>query len=121
MLLLVKPRVWAFAIVTALGSAVMLGVYLAILRSQGNDPVGWVIATLVWGIVLPLVGAAVPRLGPACFALCAIPLTALSLLGIFSIGLLIAPFAAVAWLGAGAAHSRTWLDNHRQWPPPTEP
>ncbi len=120
MLLLVKARVWAFAIVTALGSAVMLGVYLAILRSQGNDPVGWVIAILVWGVVLPIVGAAVPRLGPGCFVLCAIPLTVLSLLGIFSIGLLIAPFAVVAWLGAGAAHARTWLDHHPQWPPPAE-
>jgi len=108
----VKARVWAFAIATAVGSAGILVVYLAILRSQGNDPVGWVILLLLWGIVLPLVGAALPRLGPACFILCAIPLSVLSFLAMFSIGLLIAPFAVVAWLGLGAAHARLLLEPH---------
>jgi hypothetical protein len=108
-----KARVWAFAIATSVGSAASLGVYLAILQSQRNDPVGWVIMIFAWGAVLPLIGAALPRLGPACFVLCAVSLSVLSVLTGFSIGMLIAPFAVVAWLGLGAAHARVWLLDHQ--------
>jgi hypothetical protein len=45
--------------------------------------------------------------------LCAVPLSVLSFLTMFSIGLLIVPIAVVAWLGAGAAHARLFLEEHR--------
>lgn len=94
-----RVRTWSLAIATALGCAGVLTVYLLILANQGNSPVAWAVAILVVGAVLPLVGAAVPRARAGCFFVPAVLLTLLSVLAGFSIGLLLLPFAIVAWLG----------------------
>jgi hypothetical protein len=96
-------RMWLLALVTAIGSAGVLTLYLALINSQGNEPVPWAVAILALGIVLPLVGAALPRAGRVCFAVSGFFLTVLSVLAGLSIGLFLLPFALVAWIAFGFA------------------
>ena len=100
-----RARLWACGITVSVGSAALLGVYLAIIHNQGNKPVAWVIAILVAGAMLPLLGAAVPRLGVPCFLVAAVYLTVLTILGALSIGILVLPFTITAWVGSGIARS----------------
>jgi hypothetical protein len=95
----VTGRAWLAAGVVAAGGAAFLAVYLAVVTHQGNDPLPWVIAVIVIGGALPLLGCAVPAAAPVCFAASALMLTGMTLLAAFSIGLLLLPFAIVAWLG----------------------
>ena len=96
-------RAWLLAIGTATGSAGVLTLYVALIERQGNEPVPWAVAILALGIVLPLVGAALPRSGRVCFAVAGFLLTILSVLAGLSIGLFLLPFALVAWIGFGFA------------------
>jgi hypothetical protein len=94
---------WLLATATTIGSAGVLTLYLALIDGQGNRPVGWAVAILVLGMVLPLAGAAFPRAGRVCFAVCGSLLTILSVLAGLSIGLLLLPFALLAWVAFGYA------------------
>jgi hypothetical protein len=96
-------RMWLLAIGTAIGSAGVLTLYLAVIESQGNEPVAWAVAILTLGIVLPLLGAALPRAGRVCFAVSGFLLTVLSVLAALSIGLFLLPFALLAWVAFGFA------------------
>jgi hypothetical protein len=96
-------RIWLLAAVTAIGSAGVLTLYLALIERQGNQPVPWAVAILSIGIVLPLVGAAFPRTGRCCFAVSGFLLTVLSVLAGLSIGLFLLPFALLAWVAFGFA------------------
>ena len=96
-------RVWLLALGTAIGSAGVLTLYLALINSQGNEPVAWAVVILALGIVLPLIGAALPRAGRVCFAVSGFLLTVLSVLAGFSIGLFLLPFALLAWVAFGYA------------------
>jgi hypothetical protein len=102
----VKARLWLTATGTAIGSAGVLVLYLAIIASQGdNGPAAWAVAILVLGAVLPFVGIAVPRVRSICFAVPATLLTVLSILAALSIGIFIVPFAFLAWLGFASSTS----------------
>jgi hypothetical protein len=96
-------RMWLLAIATAIGSAGVLTLYLALIESQGNSPVPWAVAILALGIVLPLIGAAVPRTARVCFAVSGFLLMVLSVLAALSIGLFVLPFALLAWIAFGYA------------------
>jgi len=94
---------WLLAVGTSIGSAGVLALYLALINSQGNQSAPWAVAILALGIVLPLIGAALPRAGRVCFAVCGFLLTVLSVLAGLSIGFLLLPFALLAWIAFGFA------------------
>jgi hypothetical protein len=95
--------VWLAAVATTIGSAGVLTLYLVLVERQGSQPAPWAVAILALGMLLPLVGAALPRAGRVCFAVCGSLLTILSLIAGLSIGLLLLPFALVAWIAFGYA------------------
>jgi hypothetical protein len=98
-----RRRLWLLACATAIGSAAVLMLYLVLIDGQGNQPVPWAVAILVLGIVLPLAGAALPRAGRVCFGVAGLLLTLLSIVAGLSIGLLLLPFALLAWVAFGHA------------------
>jgi hypothetical protein len=79
--------------------------YLALIRSQGNAPAWWLIAVLV-AAAIPLVLAAAARpVRPALFA-ATLLLAGATLLGLLSIGLLLAPAVAAATAVTVRAYQR---------------
>jgi len=90
-------RIDLFAAVSAVLAVVMAGVYVGVMRDQGDDPLAWVVAVLVVGAVLAAYGAA--RWSPfrqVALAMAVLLLGALGLLAILSIGLPILAAAALA-------------------------
>jgi len=79
--------------------------YLALIHSQGNAPAWWLIAVLV-AAAIPLVLAAAARpVRPALFA-ATLLLAGATLLGLLSIGLLLAPAVAAATAVTVRAYQR---------------
>jgi hypothetical protein len=93
----------------ALGAAVWAagyaGIYIVIVRGQGNSPAWWYVALLAAGVVSLAVAAALRRpmaplvLGMACLGLAA-------LAGILSMGLLLVPGVVAAAVAAGRPAGR---------------
>ena len=86
-----------FAAAAAVIAAVMLGVYLAIMHSQGDDPLAWVLAALAGGTGLAAYGAGgrLPGRRVALGAATAV-LGVLGLLALLTIGLPILAAAGLA-------------------------
>jgi hypothetical protein len=79
-----RPAAAAVALITG----TMGVVYVLLMRSQGDDPLPWVLAVLCVAAVLAL-SAASPgaSLGPAALSVSGMLLILIGVLGIFSIGL----------------------------------
>ena len=86
---------------TAVLVVVVLGIYLALVRSQGGPPAVWFVSVLV--VVIAASGAAVAGRARPGMAISAILLGACVLLGVFSVGLLLVPALVTAILSAALA------------------
>jgi len=87
---------WPWSVAIAVGAAAILAFYLTIMAQQGNTPVWWVVGVFAFAGSLPLFGLLVPSFRRACFAISAVLLTILTVLGAFTIGIFIAPIAGLA-------------------------
>jgi hypothetical protein len=87
--------------VAALLAGAMLVVYIAVMQSQGDRPLLWVVAMLVCGAVLAVYGALVSSdRGRAPLLAAAVLLLPLGFLAIFSIGFPILIAGALALIAA---------------------
>lgn len=82
-------------------AAVLVG-YLAIMRSEDDDPAGWFVALLVALVVAALVGGlgAGAEWKRTLLGVAALVATAVGVVAIFSVGLPILVAAALLWLAA---------------------
>jgi len=90
---------WPWSVAIAVGTAAILASYLTIMAQQGNTPVWWVVGMFAFTGSLPLFGLVVPSIRRASFAISAVLLAILTVLGAFTIGIFIAPLAALAGVG----------------------
>jgi hypothetical protein len=113
----VRYRAWPWAVAVAGGSAAVLTTYLVVISRQGNSPVGWFVALLVYAGVLPLVGLSTRWTRRPSFLVSAVLLTILTILGMLSIGILILPVAITAWVAFAVIPSGSHPSG-REWAPP---
>jgi hypothetical protein len=91
------------AVLAAVLAAAVMGLYVSIMRQQGDDPPPWVLALFLVGVGAALVAAVRPTTPTALVALVVLGL--LALLSLFSIGLLLVP--SVALLGLACVRLAT--------------